>query len=151
MTSSNNNSRKVSNRFRFALFLSIIIALLFAYVATNIVYLSETYGVLAKDEDKLRAEISSKQKELEALNDSIDAAKAEYLLRASEATRAKSDASIEKTQLEVKTAELAAVEQKLATVNANLNAAINQANKLENVRDVLAEAEAKQTAGITST
>ena len=61
MTSSNNNSRKVSNRFRFALFLSMLIALLFAYLATNIVYLSETYGVLAKDEDNLRAEISAKQ------------------------------------------------------------------------------------------
>ena len=145
MTSSNNTSRKVSNRFRFALFLSILIALLFAYVATNIVYLSETYGTLAKDENKLRAEISSKEIELEALNDRIDIAKAEYLTRKSEATRAKSDASIEKTQLDVQSAELAAVEQKLKTVNANLNAAINQANKLENVRAVLADAEAKKT------
>jgi len=145
LTSSNNNSHKVSNRFRFALFLSILIALLFAYVATNILYLSETYGTLAKDEDKLRAEISSKEIELEALNDRIDTAKAEYLTRKSEATRAKSDASIEKTQLDVQSAELAAVEQKLKTVNANLNAAINQANKLENVRAVLADAEAKKT------
>ena len=145
MTSSKNTSRSVSNRFRFALLLSILIALLFAYLATNIVYLSETYGGLAKDEVKLRAEISSKQIELKALNDKIDAAKAEYLLRESEAARAKSDASIEKTQLQIKSADLAAVEQKLESVNANLNAATTQANKLENVRALLAEAEAKKT------
>jgi chromosome segregation ATPase len=145
LTSSKNPSRSVSNRFRFALLLSILIALLFAYLATNIVYLSETYGFLAKDEVKLRAEISSKQIELKALNDKIDIAKAEYLRRESEATRAKSDASIEKTQVQIRSAELAAVEQKLESVNANLSAAKTQANKLENVRALLAEAGAKKT------